>query len=110
MAAGVADVTWVRHMLGELYETILSSTMLCDNQSAISIALNPVLHSHTKHIEIEQHFVHQKIEDKELDLMYVSTHEQVADIFTKDLTRQQHWNLKDKLNMVLHHAQLEGGC
>ncbi|CAN6483159.1 unnamed protein product [Victoria cruziana] len=88
MAAGVADVTWVRHILGELHETILSSTILCDNQSTINIALNPVLHSRTKHIEIDQYFVRKKIEEKELDPMYIPTHEQVAYIFTKGLIGQ----------------------
>ncbi|CAN6470593.1 unnamed protein product [Victoria cruziana] len=109
MAAGVADVTWIRHLLGELHEKIVTSSLLCDNQSAINIALNPVLHSRTKHIEIDQHFVRQKIEDKELVPSYVPSYEQVADVFTKRLTEQHFWSLKRKLNMVLDHAQLEGG-
>ncbi|CAN6455520.1 unnamed protein product [Victoria cruziana] len=109
MAAGVADVTWIRYLLGELHEKIVISSLLCDNQSAINIALNPVLHSRTKHIEIDQHFVRQKIEDKELVPSYVPSYEQVADVFTKGLTGQHFWSLKRKLNIVLDHAQLEGG-
>ncbi|CAN6444068.1 unnamed protein product [Victoria cruziana] len=109
MAAGVADVTWIRHLLGKLHEKIVTSSLLCDNQSAINIALNPVLHSRTKHIEIDQHFVRQKIEDKELVPSYIPSYEQVADVFTKGLTGQHFWSLKRKLNMVLDHAQLEGG-
>ncbi|CAN6458694.1 unnamed protein product [Victoria cruziana] len=110
MAAGVADVTWVRHLLGELYEHISASTILCDNMSVINIALNPILHSRTKHIEIDQHFVRQKIENKELTPSYVTSKDQVADILTKGLTGQQFWHLKHKLNMILDHAQLEGRC
>ncbi|CAN6487417.1 unnamed protein product [Victoria cruziana] len=109
MAAGVADVTWVQHLLVELHEQISSSTILCDNMSAIDIASNPILHSRTKHIEIDQYFVQQKIKDKELT-PYVSSKDQVADILTKGITGHQFWHLKHKLNMILEDAQLEGGC
>ncbi|CAN6439380.1 unnamed protein product [Victoria cruziana] len=110
MAAGVADTTWVRHLLEELSEPICSSTLLCDNQSAINIARNPILHCRTKHIEIDQHFVRQKVEDKEIDPVYVRSGSQIADVFTKGLTAGQFWVLKSKLFMIENHAQLEGGC
>ena len=110
MAAGTADVTWVRHLLQELQEPISSSMLLCDNQSAINIAFNPILHCRTKHIEIDQHFVRQKVEEKEIEPAYVRSDMQVADIFTKGLSTHQFWALKDKLSMIKDHTQLEGGC
>ncbi|CAN6469819.1 unnamed protein product [Victoria cruziana] len=110
MAAGVADVTWVRHLLEELSESIFSSIFFCDNQSAINIARNPILHCRTKHIEIDQHFVRQKVEDKEIEPAYIRYDSQIADVFTKGLTAGQFWALKGKLYMIENHAQLEGGC
>ncbi|XP_049932797.1 uncharacterized mitochondrial protein AtMg00810-like [Nymphaea colorata] len=110
MAAGTAEVTWVRHLLEDIGENIKTSMLMCDNQSAINIAFNPVQHGRTKHIEIDQHFVRQKVEDKEIQPIYVRTDEQVADLFTKGLTKERFWFLKGKLYMVQNHAQLEGGC
>jgi hypothetical protein len=110
MAAGTADATWIRHLLSDLGETIIRSFLLCDNQSAINIACNPIQHSRTKHIEIDQHFIRQKVEMKEIELRHVRTEDQVADLFTKGLTGHQFWYLKSKLYMLQDHVQLEGGC
>lgn len=59
-----------------------------------------------KHIETDQHFVKQKIEDKVLTT-YIRSHEQVADIFTKWLNGQHFWTLKHN---ILNHAQFEWRC
>ena len=60
-------------------------TLYCDNMSSIQLAKNPVFHARTKHIEVHYHYVQEKVLAHEIDLVYVSTHEQVADIFTKSL-------------------------
>jgi hypothetical protein len=109
MATTITEATWLRHLLTELGENVLPTTLLCDNQSAIQIAFNSIHHSRTKHIEIDQHFIRQKIEDKEVEPAYIPTADQVADLFTKGLTSVKFWFLKGKLSMVQHHAQLEGG-
>ena len=57
-------------------------TLLCDNQSAISIAHNPVQHDRTKHIDIRYHFVRDHI-GKDFHLYYVPSEDMVADILTK---------------------------
>ena len=59
--------------------------LLCDNQSAISIAHNPVQHNKTKHIEIRHHFIRDHVSRGDIDLSYVGTQDQLADIFTKPL-------------------------
>ena len=59
--------------------------MYCDNMSSIQLANNPVFHARTKHIEVHYHFVHKKALAGSIALVYVSTQEQVADIFTKSL-------------------------
>lgn len=57
----------------------------CDNLSSIQLARNPVFHARTKHIEVHYHFVRERVLDGDIDLTYVGTDEQVADIFTKAL-------------------------
>ncbi len=57
----------------------------CDNISSILLANNPVYHARTKHIEMHYHFIREKVLAKEIDLIHVSTEDQVADMFTKAL-------------------------
>ena len=59
--------------------------MFCDNMSNIQLANNPIFHARTIHIEVDYHYVHEKVLAGDIDLVYVSTQEQVADIFTKIL-------------------------
>lgn len=62
-------------------------TLNADNTSAIQIALNPVYHECTKHVEVDCHFVKEKLEDKLVTLPQISSSNQIADIFTKAITR-----------------------
>lgn len=78
---------------------------MCDNQSVINIVIHPIQHDQTKHIEIDHHFAWQKVEEKDIDSVYIKT----DDIFIKGLIEQKVWFLKDKLNMIQDDVQLEGG-
>uniref|UniRef100_A0A453QBS6 Copia protein n=1 Tax=Aegilops tauschii subsp. strangulata TaxID=200361 RepID=A0A453QBS6_AEGTS len=62
LAAVVAESCWVRHLLQELHRPISTATVVfCDNVSAVYLAHNPVQHRRTKHIELDIHFVHEKV-------------------------------------------------
>ena len=68
--------------------TMETPVLLCgDNQGALALASNPVAHKSAKHIETRHHFIHELVEDKLIQLSYVSTKNNLADIFTKNLLK-----------------------
>jgi len=73
---------------------------MCDNTSAINISKNSVMHSRTKHIAIQYHFLKEKVAEGEVKLEFISTSEQVADIFTKPLPKEVFEYLQKKLGVV----------
>ena len=64
-----------------------ATTLYEDNQSCIAFAKNPIHHVCTKHIDIQHHFVREKVESKEVELAYMSTDNMVADALIKPLAR-----------------------
>ena len=73
--------------------------LLCDSTGAISVAKNPVLHSKTKHIEVRYHFLRDHYEKGDIDLHYVDTTKQLADIFTKPLDQATFARLRGELGI-----------
>ena len=80
------EAVWIRRILEDVgHKQMKPSVLKCDNQSSIKLAYNPIYHARTKHIEIQHHFVREKIQEKEIVLTYCNTIENVANIFTKPL-------------------------
>jgi hypothetical protein len=75
-------------------------TILCDNQSTIMVAKDPAEHKVMKHVDIRYKWIQERIGAGDFKVDYVSTSEQVADIFTKALARPQFEHLRDRLGMV----------
>ena len=74
--------------------------LLCDNESAIKIAYNPVQHSRTKHIEIRHHFIRDHVARGDIELAYVPTKDKLADICTKPLDEARFTYSRNELNIV----------
>jgi hypothetical protein len=90
LATGAAELAWLRQVLCDLGVYLPTApTIWCDNTSAIALASNPVFHSRTKHIEVDYHFVRERVVRGDLHLHFISTEDQLADLFTKPLTTQR---------------------
>ncbi|PON84400.1 hypothetical protein TorRG33x02_198600 [Trema orientale] len=100
IAQGVCELLWLKMLLKELGVNIVQPMKLyCDNKAAISISHNPMFHDRTKHVEVDKHFIKEKIEAGEICIVYLPTSEQVADILTKGLPRSTFEKLEDKLGL-----------
>jgi hypothetical protein len=86
MAVATCELIWIKQLLLELkFGDTQQMKLCCDNQAALHIASNPVFHERTKHIEIDCHFIREKVLSKEIITESVSSNDQLADIFTKSL-------------------------
>ena len=100
LAHGICEALWVEKLLQELkVHSAPPIKLYCDNKSAISIAHNPVLHDRTKHVEVDKHFIKEKVERGQICITYVPTTEQSADILTKGLPKKSFDNITSKLSM-----------
>ena len=84
--------------------------ILCDNKAAINISHNLVHHNRTKHVEVDRHFIKEKIDEGTINVMYLPMMKQVADVFTKGIYKPLFERLVDKLGMYNLYNQLEGEC
>jgi hypothetical protein len=109
MAITTAEISWLRMLLKELEIVLHSPSQLwCDNLGAIALASNPIYHACTKPIEVDYHFIREKILYKDLTASYISTQGQYADIFTKGLTLAKFLFLRDKLMVTPPPISLKG--
>ena len=112
VANTVAETCWIQNLLLELhYSPQWATIVYCDNVSAVYMAHNPVNHQRTKQIEIDLHFVRDKVATGHVRVLHVPSSSQYADIFTKNLPSPLFLDFRYNLNVTespdVHTA---GGC
>jgi len=100
-SAAAREVVWLRTLMEELGVRQEGVTVIrCDNQGAIALTRNPVQHQRSKHIDIRFHFIRSLYEARVVDIKYVPTHEQIADVLTKSLSGEKHLNCRAGLGLL----------
>ncbi|KAJ9678037.1 hypothetical protein PVL29_022810 [Vitis rotundifolia] len=101
MAQATCEIIWIHQLLCEVgMKCTMPAKLWCDNQAALHIAVNPIYHETTKHIEVDCHFIREKIEENLVSTGYVRTGKQLGDIFTKALNGTQVEYFCNKLGMI----------
>jgi hypothetical protein len=101
IANAAAELIWVEALVHELGVILYQKPVLwCDNLGATYLSANPIFHARTKHIEIDYHFVRERVSSKLLDIKFISTKDQVADGFTKALVVKNLDEFKRNLNLT----------
>jgi hypothetical protein len=102
VAAGqyCAQLLWMRQTLWDFGYNLSKVPLLCDNESAIHLADNPIEHIRTKHIDIRHRFLRDHQQRGDIDIYHISTENQLADIFTKPLDEKSFCRLHSELNVL----------
>jgi hypothetical protein len=98
-----AEIIWIQVLLHELkISQDRSPSLWCDNIGATYLSANPIFHRRTKHVEVDYHFVRERVSAKQLDVRLISTKDQIADIMTKPLAAPLFTQFRRNLNLVSH--------
>nr|GEX92933.1 retrovirus-related Pol polyprotein from transposon TNT 1-94 [Tanacetum cinerariifolium] len=99
LSACCTQVLWMRTQLTDYGFHFDKIPMYCDSKASIAISCNPVQHSRTKHIDVRYHFIKEKVEKGIVELFFVGTEYQLADLFTKALPEERFKYLVRRLGM-----------
>ncbi|XP_026384287.1 uncharacterized protein LOC113279851 [Papaver somniferum] len=103
LAIATAELIWIESLLKELQISVFTSPALwCDNLGATYLTMNPIFYGRTKHIKIDYHFVRERVQRGQLIIHFVCYEDQIADIFTKHLSRDRFSFLRSKLTVTDH--------
>ena len=101
MASGLCELMWLKLLLAEL--RLCDNTPLqlyCDNQATINLINNPIHHDRTKHVGIDRHFIREKLDEGTLQVGFVKTVDQLADVLTKGVSVLVFEKLCNKMGLI----------
>jgi hypothetical protein len=102
-ATAAKEVVWMRRLLQDLrLPQSAPTTLFCDNQSSIKLVQNAEFHQRTKHIDVKFHFIRALQEEQAIDVTYINTDVQLADILTKALNGPRFAKLREEINITVH--------
>ncbi|GJZ44570.1 hypothetical protein Tco_0591825 [Tanacetum coccineum] len=101
LSACCAQVIWMRTQLLDYGYRFNKILMYCGSKSAIAISCNPVQHSRTKHINIRYHFIKEHVERGTVELYFVGTEYQLADLFTKALPKKRFEYIVHRIEFIM---------
>ena len=101
MALALVEILWLQSLLSEMHIPCSSKpSIFCDNQGAVLLAANPVLHSKSKHFELDLYFVRDKLVQQQIHVQHIPSQDQIADILTKPLSASAFLKFRSKLRVV----------
>jgi hypothetical protein len=107
----VHEVVWLCKLLTNLFDHEMDLTIIpCENQSCVNLSENPVFHDKSKHIEIKHHYIRDMVQRKTVHVHYLSTHEQIAYIFTKPLAKSKFEYFCEKIGLMENASLAEREC
>ncbi|KAJ4793674.1 hypothetical protein LUZ62_044920 [Rhynchospora pubera] len=110
LALTCAEILWLQYLLTEMRISLsIPPTLWCDNIGATFLASNPIFHARTKHIEIDYHFVRERVASKQLRVQFLCSKDQIADVLTKPLAAQRFADLRHKLSVHTSTSACGGG-
>ena len=105
MTGACCELSWLRSLLTDLRILHPKPTLLyCDNTTALHIATNHIFHERTKHIEMNCHFIRDKIQDGSIVTKHVASMNVVANVFTKPLEKEAFSTMMRKLGVLDIHS------
>ena len=111
LSVAVREVVWLQKLLTNLFDHEMDPiTIHCDNQSYVKLYDNPVFHDKSKHIEIKYHYIRDMVQRKTIHVQYLSTHENITDIFTKPLDMTKFKYFCKRLGLVENASLAKSEC
>ena len=102
MSMAASEVAWLQNLLKIMgLEQRVTPLLLCDNLSAVCLTANPRFHKRTKHFEVDFHYVRERVAMKLLEVKHIPASLQTADVFTKSLSQEAFYRLRNKLSVSL---------
>jgi hypothetical protein len=111
LCVAFCEAMWLRKLLADLFGHDMDSTIIhYDNQSCVKLFENHVFHNKSKHIEIKYHYIKYMVQRKAVHVQYLSTHEQVASVFTKPLAKTKFEYFCERLGLMENASLAEREC
>lgn len=94
------QAVWLQRILEDMNQKQKATIIYCDNQSTIAMTKNPVYHNRTRHIKTRHHFIRELVSKGSIQIMYCSTNDQLADMFTKPLLAAKFEYFREMIGVV----------